>query len=145
MEDPFSLTKGARQRVAVAAVLAASPEILILDEPTTGLDYDEQRSMMELVRRLNREGSTIVFVTHHMWVVAEYAERAVVMKGGRILMQGTTRDVMAREAELHPAHLRPPQIVRMSNALGQTALSVDEMVRCTVSTRAAGSSPKPQT
>lgn len=130
-EDPFGLTKGARQRVAVAAVLAAGPEILILDEPTTGLDYAEQRSMMDLVLRLNREGSTIVFVTHHMWVVAEYAERAVVVKDGRILLQGSAREVMAREPELAAAHLRPPQIVRFSNALGCTALSVAEMVRCT--------------
>ncbi|MCX7824552.1 MAG: ATP-binding cassette domain-containing protein, partial [Verrucomicrobiae bacterium] len=67
-EDPFTLTKGGRQRVAVASVLAAKPAVIILDEPTTGLDYAEQRGMMDLARRLNRAGSTIIFVTHHMWV-----------------------------------------------------------------------------
>ncbi len=129
-EDPFSLTKGARQRVAVAAVLAAGPEILILDEPTTGLDYAEQRSMLDLVRRLNSAGSTIVFVTHHMWVVAEYAERAVVVKDGRILLQGSTREVLAREDELNAACLRPPQIVRFANGLRCPALSVAELLGC---------------
>ena len=85
-EDPFGLTKGERQRVAVASVLAVRPEVLILDEPTTGLDYAEQRSMMDLVKGLNEAGSTIIAVTHTMWVVAEYAHRAAVMKEGRIAL-----------------------------------------------------------
>jgi energy-coupling factor transport system ATP-binding protein len=86
-EDPFGLTKGERQRVAVASVLAVRPEVLILDEPTTGLDYAEQRSMMDLVRRLSEGGSTIIAVTHTMWVVAEYAHRAVVVRDGKLLFR----------------------------------------------------------
>ncbi|MBM3890024.1 MAG: ATP-binding cassette domain-containing protein, partial [Verrucomicrobia bacterium] len=131
-EDPFTLTKGGRQRVAVASVLAAKPDVIILDEPTTGLDYAEQRGMMDLARQLNRAGSTIIFVTHHMWVVAEYSDRVVVVKDGRILMQGPTREVLACENELASANLRPPQIVRLSNRLGRMALTVDELVACTV-------------
>ena len=130
-EDPFVLTKGERQRVAVASVLAVRPEVLILDEPTTGLDYAEQRSMMDLVRRLNESGSTIIVVTHTMWVVAEYAHRAVVVKDGRVTLSGTVRDVFAREEELRDASLRPPHIVSMGNALGYTVLSVEEMIRVT--------------
>jgi energy-coupling factor transport system ATP-binding protein len=130
-EDPFSLTKGERQRVAVASVLAVRPEVLILDEPTTGLDHAEQRSMMELVRRLNEAGSTIIVVTHTMWVVAEYAHRAVVMKDGRMHLSGTVREVFAEEEKLLEAALRPPHIVSMSNALGHTVLSVEEMLRVT--------------
>ncbi len=130
-EDPFSLTKSGRQRVAVASILAARPEVLILDEPTTGLDYGEQRSMMALVKKLNESGSTIIFVTHHMWVVAEYAERVYVMKDGQILLQGSTRDVLAHEAELRQASLRPPHLVTFSNRLGKTMLSVEELIRCT--------------
>lgn len=130
-EDPFSLTKSGRQRVAVASILAARPEVLILDEPTTGLDYAEQRSMMGLVRKLNENGSTIIFVTHHMWVVAEYADRVYVMKDGQILLQGSTRDVLAHEAELRQASLRPPHLVTFSNRLGKTMLSVEELIRCT--------------
>ncbi len=129
-EDPFSLTKSGRQRVAVASVLAARPEILILDEPTTGLDYSEQRSMMDMVRRLNESGSTIVFVTHHMWVVAEYAKRVFVMKDGKILLQGSTRDVFSHGDELREAFLRPPHFVEFSNKLGYTFLRPEEMVNC---------------
>ncbi len=129
--DPFSLTKSGRQRVAVASVLAAKPEILILDEPTTGLDYNEQRSMMNLVRRLNEQGSTIIFVTHHMWVVAEYAHRVYVMKDGQIFLQGTAREVFSHDQELVDAYLRPPLHVMFSNQLGKTLLTVDEMIACT--------------
>lgn len=130
-EDPFSLTKSGRQRVAVASVLSARPEVLILDEPTTGLDYGEQRSMMNLVKRLNEAGSTIIFVTHHMWVVAEYAHQVYVCKEGRVILRGTPRDVFAHEKELNDAFLRPPHLVSFSNQLGHTMLSVDEMVDCT--------------
>ncbi|MDQ5829022.1 MAG: ATP-binding cassette domain-containing protein, partial [Actinomycetota bacterium] len=130
-EDPFGLTKGERQRVAVASVLAVRPEVLILDEPTTGLDYAEQKSMMDLVRRLNEAGSTIIVVTHTMWVVAEYAHRAAVIKDGKMVLSGTVREVFAKEEELRDASLRPPHIVSLGNALGYTVLSVEEMLRVT--------------
>jgi energy-coupling factor transport system ATP-binding protein len=130
-EDPFGLTKGERQRVAVASVLAVRPEVLILDEPTTGLDYAEQRSMMDLVRRLNEGGSTIIVVTHTMWVVAEYAHRAVVAREGRISLQGTVREVFAEEEELRDAALRPPHIVSFGNSMGYPVLSVEEMLKVT--------------
>jgi energy-coupling factor transport system ATP-binding protein len=130
-EDPFGLTKGERQRVAVASVLSVRPEVLILDEPTTGLDYAEQRSMMDLVKSLNEAGSTIIAVTHTMWVVAEYAHRAAVVRDGEISLQGTVREVFAEEDELHDAALRPPHIVALGNALGYPVLSVEEMVELT--------------
>jgi energy-coupling factor transport system ATP-binding protein len=126
-EDPFALTKSGRQRVAVAAVLAAKPDVLILDEPTTGLDYAEQRSMMNMVRSLNEQGSTIIFVTHHMWVVAEYARRVFVMKDGKVILEGSTRDVFSHDAELKDAFLRPPHFVEFSNRMGHTFLTPDEM------------------
>jgi energy-coupling factor transport system ATP-binding protein len=129
-EDPFALTKSGRQRVAVASVLAAQPEILILDEPTTGLDYAEQRSMMDMVRQLNENGSTIIFVTHHMWVVAEYAKRVFVMKDGKVILEGTTRQVFSHGAELRDAFLRPPHFVEFSSRLGYTFLTPDEMAAC---------------
>ena len=130
-EDPFGLTKGERQRVAVASVLAVRPEVLILDEPTTGLDYAEQRNMMELVRRLNERGSTIIAVTHTMWVVAEYAHRAAVIRDGKVALQGTVREVFAEEDELRNASLRPPHIVSLGNALGFPVLSVEELLEVT--------------
>lgn len=130
-EDPFGLTKGERQRVAVASVLAVRPEVLILDEPTTGLDYSEQRSMMDLVKRLNKAGSTIIVVTHTMWVVAEYAHRAAVVKDGRMILSGTVREVFAEEEVLRDASLRPPHIVSLSNSLGFTVLTVEELLKVT--------------
>ncbi len=129
-EDPFTLTKSGRQRVAVAAVLASNPDVLILDEPTTGLDYSEQRSMMNMVRRLNENGSTIIFITHHMWVVAEYAKRAFVMKDGDIILKGTTREVFSQGDVLRDAFLRPPHFVEFSYRLGYTFLTPEEMIAC---------------
>lgn len=134
--DPFSMTKSGRQRVAVASVLAIKPDVLILDEPTTGLDYREQRNMMNLVREMNARGSTIIFVTHHMWVVAEYADRVFVVKDGKILLEGTTREVFSQEEVLRDAYLRPPQLVRLSNRLGKTLLDIEEFMHCTITEEA---------
>lgn len=130
-EDPFSMTKSGRQRVAVAAVLAVKPDVLILDEPTTGLDYHEQRSMMDMVRQLNESGSTIIFITHHMWVVAEYARKVFVMKDGRVLLEGTTREVFSHEEELEAASLRPPHFIQFTNRMGYTMLRPQELADCT--------------
>ncbi len=130
-EDPFSLTKSGRKRVAVASVLALKPDVLILDEPTTGLDYSEQRSMMEMIKGLNQQGCTIIFITHHMWIVAEYAHRVLVLKEGQVLMDGTPREIFAKR-ELADAALTPPRVTAFSAALGKTLLSVDELALCTL-------------
>ena len=129
-EDPFSLAKGERQRVAVASVLATRPEVMVLDEPTTGLDWRELESMMALIRSLNAGGCTIIMVTHAMGVAAAYAHRLVVMKEGRILADGPVREVFGRTDVLQEASLKPPPIVAFSRALGFTALSVEEARRC---------------
>jgi len=130
-EDPFCLTKGERQRIAVASVLSAQPKVIILDEPTTGLDYKEQRQMMELVKKLNEKGHTIIIVTHTMWVVAEYAHRVAVIKDGLLTMYGRTRNVFKNEKELAQSFLKVPHIVTLSNSLDFTILSVDELLYCT--------------
>jgi energy-coupling factor transport system ATP-binding protein len=130
-EDPFTLSKGIRQRIAVASVLSARPRVIILDEPTTGLDYGEQRKMMGLVKRLNETGHTVIIITHTMWVVAEYAHRVAVMSNGKIIMYGPTRKVFSDDATLKEHSLRAPHIVELSNSLGKTILSVNEMLYCT--------------
>jgi energy-coupling factor transport system ATP-binding protein len=130
--DPFMLTKGERQRVALASVLATRPEIIILDEPTTGLDYREQVKVMELLRELNQSGRTVIIITHHLWTVCEYAHRAIVMVGGELLADGTVREIFAMEEVLNQAFLKPPEIPRLSNMLGKTLLSVEEMKRSLV-------------
>jgi cobalt transport protein ATP-binding subunit len=130
-EDPFSLTKGERQRLAVASVLSAQPQVMIFDEPTTGLDYRQQRKMMELIKQLNDAGHTIIIVTHTMWVVAEYAHRMMVMKDGQIHVEGTTREVFRQEDKLKDVALKAPHIVTLSNLLGSTALTVHELLEIT--------------
>ena len=130
-EDPFTLSKGIRQRIAVASVLSARPRIIILDEPTTGLDYMGQRNMMGLVKRLNESGHTVIMITHTMWVVAEYAHRVAVMHGGKLIMYGSTREVFSDDGALRAHSLRAPHIVELSNGLGKTVLSLEEMQYCT--------------
>jgi energy-coupling factor transport system ATP-binding protein len=111
---PFSLSRGERQKLAVASVLAIEPRILIVDEPTTGLDWQGGEAMMELMRVLNAEGRTVVIITHDMNIVAEFARRVVVMAGGQIVADGGPRAVFRRDAELHAADLRAPQAFRIA-------------------------------
>ncbi len=116
--DPFLLGKGERQRLAVAALLALHPRVLILDEPTTG----------QLLRRLHREGRTLVIITHVPWVAAEYAERALLMARGQLLWDGPLRDLCARTDLCTRASFRPPDITRLGLHLGVVPLSVEECV-----------------
>jgi energy-coupling factor transport system ATP-binding protein len=126
---PFTLTKGERQRIAVASILATQPKVIILDEPTTGLDDQHQRNMMEMLKRLNQSGHTIIIITHSMWVAIEYTDRTILLKDGCVLSDGPTRAVFADEVRLAEASLRPPSIVRLSNWLGTKALTVEQMIK----------------
>jgi energy-coupling factor transport system ATP-binding protein len=128
--DPFILTKGTRQRIAVASTLATKPEVIILDEPTTGLDHAELQGMMALIRRLNEAGHTILIITHAMDIAAAYARRVILMQGGRILRDGPTREVFGDEAGIGQTGLTPPPIVQVGNRLGVPALTLDELVSC---------------
>ncbi len=128
---PFSLTKGERQRVAVASTLASRPEILILDEPTTGLDYKEQKAMMNLIKKLNENGHTIIVITHSMWVVCEYAHRIIGIRNGCVETDGGVREVLRRDDVLKSINIKRPQTVEFSSQLGSTVLSYDELIYCT--------------
>lgn len=135
--DPFNLSKGQRQRVALASILATDPEVIVFDEPTTGLDAAQQDRFLDLVADLNREqGVTVVMVTHSMATVATYAPRMVVMDGGRKVADGPTRELFGDEQRLQEWQLHPPQPVALSNRLADRqdhenalpALSVGELV-----------------
>jgi energy-coupling factor transporter ATP-binding protein EcfA2 len=125
--DPFLLSKGERQRLAVASVLALRPRMLILDEPTTGLDYREQRRMMALVGDLNRAGIAIVMITHTPWLVAEYARRVVLMRKGRVLFDGGVREFFERDELLANSSFRPPEATILGRRFGFTALGPEEL------------------
>jgi len=114
---PFTLGKGERQRLAVASVLAMHPNILVIDEPTTGQDWIGAEHMMGLVKSLHNSGHTIIMITHDMRIVAEYAERVVVMHKGRIVADGTPSEVFSKEDVLRAAHLTPPQISQLATEL----------------------------
>ena len=119
-EEPFSLSRGQRQRVALAGVLAVGPEVLILDEPTTGLDYRECCHIMDRVSRMNREeGVTVIMVCHDMEIVLDYARRALVMAGGRLLADCAVPEVFRREDLLEQASILPPQMIALGRRLGK--------------------------
>ena len=93
---PRNLSRGERQRLAVACVIAMKPELIVLDEPTTGLDAEESDSMMQLMRKLQQEGHTIVMVTHNMQIVKDHAERIIRMEAGKIV-EDTCRGTAGKE------------------------------------------------
>jgi energy-coupling factor transporter ATP-binding protein EcfA2 len=127
--SPYSLSKGERQQVAVASVLAMEPEVIVVDEPTTGQDYRGSKFMMDLMVKMNNRGKTIIVITHDMNIAAEYGERVVVMRQGGILLDGPPRQVFSEEKPLAETYLRPPQMSIVGKKLGIpfTVLTADEM------------------
>ncbi len=116
---PFQLSRGDRQRLAVAAVAVLRPQMLIIDEPTTGQDPVKAREILDLLRRLNRdEGACIVIISHAMDLVAEYARRTIVLADGRLLLDGPTRDVFSRPDVLARSSVTPPPVTRLALSLG---------------------------
>ncbi len=128
-KDPFVLTKGEKQRLAVASVLVTQPKVIILDEPTTGLDYQELKNLMDLLKELNQKGHTIIMVTHTMWLVAEYAERAIVLKEGEIVFNGNVRQLFS-ENNIATWGLALPPLIELGQKFGKTLLNIDEFLFC---------------
>ena len=125
--DPFSLRKGERQRVAVASILAMRPSVLVFDEPTTGLDAEDSDRMMAMVRELNRQGHTIVMITHSMRLVAEYTQRCLLIHEGRIMADGSPRAIFHDSTLVRTASLEIPPIAQFSQRWGHTLLTVKEV------------------
>lgn len=129
--EPFNLSRGQRQRLCLACLIALNPEILILDEPTTGLDYKECMMMMNRFKQLNENGTTVIMVCHDMEVVLDFAKTVVVMNRGQILEQGETRKILADTELLGKARLLQPQIAQVSTMLGNDftgIFTIDEMI-----------------
>ena len=115
--NPFTLSHGEKRRLSVATMLAMGQDLLILDEPTFGQDERNARELLMLLRELHAEGRTVIVVTHDMALVAEHAARVVALAEGRIIFDGTSRDLFARPALLAAAHLAPPPIAELSARL----------------------------
>jgi energy-coupling factor transport system ATP-binding protein len=128
--DPVTLSQGERQRLAIASVIACDPEIIIFDEPATGLDWQLQKNVMELARSLQNRGKTIIVVTHSMRLVSEYARRVIVMSNGKVVLDGSAREVFSDSARIESLSLALTQIVRLSQKFGKTLLTVKELARC---------------
>lgn len=117
--EPFLLNRGARQLLALASIIALETPIVVLDEPTTGLDFRECSQVMELIAGLNVCGKTVIMVCHDMEVTADYAKRVIAMTQGRVVGDGPTFEVFRDRGILEQAHLLPPQIVDISLQLGE--------------------------
>ena len=129
--EPFNMSRGQRQRLCLACLIALNPEILILDEPTTGLDYRECMEVMEKIRALNEKGTTVIMVCHDMEVVLDFAKKIIVMNRGEILGEGQTREILCNRGLLQRARLLPPQIAQVSMLLGKAfdgIFTVEEMI-----------------
>ncbi|WP_288507512.1 ABC transporter ATP-binding protein [uncultured Treponema sp.] len=112
-EAPFSLSRGQRQRLALASIIAVEPKVMILDEPTTGLDYKECMEIMSAVKELNKNGTTVIMVCHDMELVLDFARRMIVLADGKIEADGKTLEIMRRKEILQKTYLLSPQIIQI--------------------------------
>lgn len=112
--DPFSLSRGERQKIALASIIVTEPDVLILDEPTTGLDYAECMQILNIVSELNEKGTTVIMVTHDMELVLDFAKKVLVMNDGQMIALDEMRKVMKNREVLETARLLPPQIADLS-------------------------------
>jgi energy-coupling factor transport system ATP-binding protein len=132
-EQPVLLMKGLRQRVAIASILSLKPQVIIVDEPTTGQDYRQSLEIMEFLKDLNeKHGHTILIITHEMHIVAQYAKRIMVMKKGEIYMDGTPAEIFSQPEKLKEGYVKPPMVTRMAQLLDASGehngvINIDEI------------------
>lgn len=127
---PLALSQGQRVRVAIASLLACQPDVMLLDEPTTGQDLSHIDDIIGLLQEYTQTGGTVLFCTHDTEVAARYAQRVVIMTTGRIVADASPREVFSRDETLLAAGLRPPASLQLSRRLYEgCALGVEEVVR----------------
>lgn len=127
--SPFALSGGQKRRVAIAGVIAMKPKVLILDEPTAGLDPKAHRDVLKMVEKIHKEeGITILLVSHNMGDVARLADRILVMDGGRLAMNGTPAEIFSRAAELADLNLGLPPATELMYQLKQKGAPVTTRV-----------------
>ena len=125
-QSPFDLSGGQKRRVAIAGVLAMNPKVLILDEPTAGLDPQGRQEILDLIKSLQTESKmTILLVSHSMEDVADYVDRIIVMNHGRIAFDGAPKEVFAHYKELEEMGLACPQVTYVMHDLKEKGFDVD--------------------
>ncbi|SEG07629.1 energy-coupling factor transport system ATP-binding protein [Caloramator fervidus] len=122
---PHLLSGGQKQRVAIAGVLAMKPSCIVLDEPTAMLDPSGRKEVMETIKRLNKEGITIVLITHFMEEAVE-ADRVIVMSDGKVVLDGTPREVFKNVSLLKQLGLDIPQMMQLAHELKKEGLNIRE-------------------
>ena len=128
-KSPFALSGGQKRRVAIAGVMAMEPEVLILDEPTAGLDPRGCEDILSLLRSYHaRRGSTVVLVSHSMEEIARSTQRIIVLDRGGVRMEGTPAQVFARARELEAVGLDVPQVTKIAHALYEKGVAIDPAV-----------------
>lgn len=124
-QSPFEMSGGQKRRVAIAGVLAMEPEVLILDEPTAGLDPKGRDEILEQLKRIHKERQiTIILVSHSMEDVAKYVDRIIVMNQGEAMYDGTPKEVFSHYKELEKVGLAAPQVTYIMNALAEKGFDV---------------------
>lgn len=127
MKSPFLLSGGEKRRVAIAGVLAMEPQYFILDEPTAGLDPIGRKKILDLLKRLWKEkGMTIILVSHSMEDIADYATRVLVMKRGKLLMDGTPKEIFGQMNKMQEAGLSVPDVTKCVHMLNERGFSLPE-------------------
>ncbi len=128
-KSPFELSGGQKRRVAIAGVIAMEPKVLVLDEPTAGLDPQGRDAILAQIQTYHRaRGAAVVLVSHSMEEIARNVERIVVLSGGRVYMEGTPESVFARAHELERVGLDVPQVTKVAAALKARGLDIDTAV-----------------
>ena len=123
-QSPFDLSGGQKRRVAIAGVLAMEPDVLILDEPTAGLDPKGRDEILELIKGLQETGMTIILVSHSMEDVANYVDRIIVMNKGSVMLDGVPKDVFAHYKALQEVGLAAPAVTYIMQQLKQNGFAV---------------------
>ncbi|WP_353463467.1 energy-coupling factor transporter ATPase [Mammaliicoccus sciuri] len=117
-KSPFELSGGQKRRIAIAGVLAMEPEILVLDEPTVGLDPKGQQDMMELFNDIHENlGITVILISHQMDIVLKYADEVKVIKAGEIVAEDKPVNIFTNKELLNQTHLEPPHIIKLQQAV----------------------------
>lgn len=125
--EPSSLSGGQQQRAAIACVLAMQPDVLVLDEPTSELDPVGSQQVMQIIARLNRElGKTIVLVSHDTEFIAQFADRLIVLDEGRLVGDGSPKEIFSQVDFLHQVRIQPPQVTEVAYKMRQRGCPIEE-------------------